>query len=60
MADLTLEYAAGTYCFFLMSDSTSLLPSAYFLGAGILEGLALGEQGRDSEGEQVRRALYQE
>lgn len=57
MADLTLEYAAGSYCIFPTSDSTSLLPSASFPGAGILEGLALGKQGRNSEGEQVRRAL---
>lgn len=60
MADLTLEYAAGSYCIFPTSDSTSLLPSASFPGAGILEGLALGKEGRNSEGEQVRRALYQE
>lgn len=60
MADLTLEYAAGSYCIFPTSDSTSLLPSASFPGAGILEGLALGKEGRNSEGEQVRRAQYQE
>lgn len=44
-----------------MSDSTSLLPIAFFLGAGIPEDLALSEWGRDSETEQVRKGhSYQE